>query len=82
MAPQRICLNPTRNEAWIIKPFLAAALSWADRVILADHGSTDGTLEILQNTPKVEPVVNDSPVYDEAYPQKLLIRTASQSPEW
>jgi hypothetical protein len=81
MAPQRICLTPTRNEAWIIKPFLSAALSWADRVIVADQGSTDGTLEVLQNTLKVEPVINDSPVYDEAYRQKLLIGRARQSGE-
>lgn len=79
-AIQRICLTPSRNEAWIIKRFLAAAGTWADRTIVADQGSTDGTWEQLQATPKVEAMVNDSPTYDEAYRQRLLIRKAREIP--
>lgn len=63
---QRVCVTPTKNESWIIKSFLGAALYWADHVIVADQGSTDGTLQQLQNTPGVEAVINDSPVYDES----------------
>ncbi len=77
-SPQRICLTPTRNESWIIDPFLAATRTWADRVIVADQGSTDGTWEKLQSAPKVDAVVNDSPTYDEAYRQRLLIGKARQ----
>src|SRR5262249_14720638 len=72
-----ICVTPTRNEAWIIKQFLTAARTWADRIIVADQGSTDGTLEILGATPGVETVVNDS-AYDELQRQKLLISRARE----
>jgi len=78
---RRVCLTPTRNEAWIIKPFLAAAKSWADHVIVADQGSTDGTLQTLQSTAGVEALVNDSPTYDELHRQRLLINRARQIPE-
>ena len=40
---QRICVTPTRNEAWIIGHFAAAARCWADHVVIADQRSTDGT---------------------------------------
>jgi len=73
---QRICLTPTRNESWIIKPFLAAAKCWADHIIVADQGSTDGTLQELQRTAGVQTLVNESPAYDEAQRQRLLINAA------
>ena len=46
-----VCLTPTRNESWIIKQFVAAAELWASHIIVADQGSTDGTLQQLQSTP-------------------------------
>ncbi len=73
---QRVCLTPTRNESWVIKKFLAASKCWADRVIVADQGSTDGTLEQLQGTSGVEVVINDSPTFDELHRQRLLIEQA------
>lgn len=75
----RICLTPTRNESWIIRQFAGAAKSWADHVIVADQGSTDGTVEILRNTPGVDLVINDSPVFDEVHRQKLLINRARET---
>ena len=75
---RRICVTPTRNEAWIINQFLAAAKTWADHVIVADQGSTDGTLQQLQSTPGIEVVTNDSPVYNEAHRQKLLFERSRQ----
>lgn len=75
---QRICLTPTRNESWIIQPFVAAARQWADHVIVADQGSTDGTFQQLQTMERVKPVINDSPKYDEGYRQKLLLRHARE----
>jgi hypothetical protein len=71
-------VTPTRNEAWIISHFLAAAKTWADHVVVADQGSTDGTWEALQNRPDVHPVINDNPVYDEAHRQRLLLHHARQ----
>ena len=73
---QKICLSPTRNEAWIINQFLAAAKTWADHVVVADQGSTDGTLKHLESAPGVELISNDSPVYDEAHRQQILLERA------
>ncbi|HUJ72769.1 MAG TPA: glycosyltransferase family 2 protein [Verrucomicrobiae bacterium] len=75
---QRICLTPTRNEAWIIRPFLAAARCWANHIVVADQGSTDGTLEQLRATPGVDVVINDLPSFDEIHRQRLLLRRARQ----
>jgi hypothetical protein len=79
-ASRRICVTPVRNEAWIIDRFLAAAKSWATDVIVADQGSTDGTLQRLQETPGVTAVINDSPVFDERHRQQLLLTHARQVP--
>jgi len=73
-----ICLTPTRNEAWIIKQFLAAAKNWADHIVVADQGSTDGTFEELKSTPGVQVIINDSLVFDEAYRQSILLNCARQ----
>jgi hypothetical protein len=75
---QHLCLTPTRNEAWIIKPFLAAARQWANHIIVADQGSTDETPQACQNVPGVKLVINDSPVFDERHRQKLLLHHARQ----
>jgi hypothetical protein len=78
VAPRRISVTPTRNEAWVIRHFLAAARTWADEVIVADQGSVDGTWEHLQNVPGVRPVKNDLPVFDESHRQKLLLSKARE----
>jgi hypothetical protein len=69
-SPKVICLTPVRNESWIIKPFLAASKMWADHVIVADQGSTDGTLELLQSTREVETIINAAKTYDERHRQR------------
>ena len=66
-SPKVICLTPVRNESWIIKPFLAASKMWADHVIVADQGSTDGTLELVQSTRDVETIINAAKTYDERH---------------
>jgi hypothetical protein len=43
---------------------------------VADQGSTDGTLQELQKTPGIQVLINDSPTYDEAHRQKLLLACA------
>jgi Glycosyl transferase family 2 len=77
---RRICVTPVRNEAWIIDPFLAAVKTWASDVIVADQGSTDGTLERLRGTSGVSILINDSPVFDEAHRQRLLLDRARRIP--
>ena len=75
---RRICLTPVRNEAWILDRFLAAARQWATDVVVADQGSSDGTLEQLRRTTGVSVVINDSPSYDETHRQRLLLTRARQ----
>ena len=74
--PVRISLTPTRNEIWVIKPFLEAVSQWAQHAIVADQSSTDGTLEALRANPRVTVLVNPSSTYDEAARQRLLIGAA------
>ena len=74
--PVIICLTPMKNEAWALPRFLACASLWADHIILADQGSTDGSREIARQFPKVILVENTSPVYNERDRQKLLIDEA------
>ncbi|MES2692298.1 MAG: glycosyltransferase family 2 protein [Verrucomicrobiota bacterium] len=74
----RICVTPTRNENWIVQKFLAAASTWADRIIVADQLSTDGTREILNSAPGVEFILNDAPAYDESHRQRLLLARARE----
>lgn len=46
--PQLIVLTPVRNEAWVLRAFLAATSLWADKIIIADQMSTDGSREIYK----------------------------------
>ena len=69
-ACRRICVTPVRNEAWIINQFLAAAKTWADHVLWPTKARLTARCSNLENTPGVESVINDSPVYDEAHRQK------------
>ena len=52
-SPTIICITPVKNEAWILDRFLKCASTWADHIVIADQGSTDGSLEIIQRYPKV-----------------------------
>ena len=38
---------------WILDRFLKCARTWADHIIIANQGSTDGSLEIIQHYSKV-----------------------------
>ena len=53
---------------------------WADHVIVADQGSTDGTLELLQSTRDVETIINAAKTYDERHRQRLLVDKAREIP--
>jgi glycosyltransferase involved in cell wall biosynthesis len=53
LEPKIICITPVKNEAWILDRFLKCASTWADHIIIADQGSTDGSLEIIKRYPKV-----------------------------
>jgi hypothetical protein len=70
------CLTPLRDEAWILESFLTAASLWADRIIVADQGSTDASREIAASFEKVVLVNNPDQHFDEAARQQLLIANA------
>lgn len=53
MKSKIICLTPVLNEAWILDRFIQCASLWADYIIIADQGSTDGSVEIAQKYEKV-----------------------------
>lgn len=75
-----ICVTPVRNEAWILERFLGCASVWADHILVADQGSTDGSRAIVGRFPKAVLIENDSPVYDEGARQALLLREARRFP--
>jgi hypothetical protein len=78
--PQVICLTPVKNEAWILDRFLRCASTWADRIIIADQGSDDGSREIAARFPKVQLIDNSAKQFNEPERQKLLIEAARRIP--
>jgi glycosyltransferase involved in cell wall biosynthesis len=74
--PTIICITPVKNEAWILDMFLQCTSLWADLIIIADQGSSDGSREIAQKYPKVLLIDNKSESYDEFARQKLLLSEA------
>ncbi len=75
-----ICLTPIKNESWILETFLRAASLWADHIIVADQGSSDGSVEIAKKFDKVILIENKSAVYNEDSRQKLLLEEARKIP--
>jgi glycosyltransferase involved in cell wall biosynthesis len=80
MTIKKICLTPVMNEAWNLERFLKCASTWADHIIVADQGSTDGSREICARFPKVLLVENPSKAFNEPERQKLLISSARKIP--
>ena len=78
--PTIICITPVKNEAWILKRFLDCASLWADHIIVADQGSTDGSIEIARSNPKVILLDNQSEKFNEPDRQALLIKAARSIP--
>ena len=77
---QIVCLTPVRNEAWILRKFLACASRWADQIILADNHSDDETPAIAAEFPKVRWLLNPATGYDEAARQRLLLAAGRKIP--
>lgn len=78
--PVVICMTPVKNEAWILHRFLKCASLWADHIIIADQGSTDGSREIALSYPKVTLIENHSQVFNEADRQEMLLDAARKIP--
>jgi hypothetical protein len=71
-----IVLTPVKNEAWILHRFLKVCSTFADHIIIADQYSTDGSLDIYAQYPKVIFIQNKNSDYSEKDRQILLINTA------
>lgn len=78
--PTVICMTAVKNEAWILERFLKCASLWADHIVVADQGSTDGTREIARGFEKVRLVENPSEEFNEPERQALLIEEARRIP--
>lgn len=80
MIPERkiVALTPVKNEAWILPLFCQSASIWADYIIIADQGSTDGSKEIASRFPKVTIIDNDSVDFDEGYMNGILVAKARE----
>jgi hypothetical protein len=74
--PSIIVLTPLKNDAWILRRFLEVTSVFADHILIADQGSTDGGLEICREFDKVTLIDNSASDYNEASRQELLIATA------
>ena len=73
-----VCLTPVRNEAWILHAFLKATSLWADIIIIADQGSTDGSREIALQYPKVKLIDNALIEMNQAQTRKMLFAEAKK----
>ncbi len=76
--PILFCLTPVKDEQWILKHFLNYAEEWADHIVVADQGSSDGSQSIAKSFPKTTLVDNTWGHYDEGLRQRLLIDTARE----
>ena len=70
--PQLIVITPVRNEAWVLEAFLTHCSSWADRIIIADQHSTDGSRGIARKYPKVTLIDNSDTRMDMSNARRLL----------
>ncbi len=73
-SPLLIVITPVRNEAWVLEAFLTHCSSWADRIIIADQHSTDGSREIAARFPKVTLIDNPDTEMQQANARKLLFK--------
>ena len=70
-----IALMPVKNESWIIQKTLYALTQFCDAIIVADQGSTDGTLDIVHRFEKVQ-VIENTEKYHSHRVRTLLLNVA------
>ena len=66
---------PVKNEAWIIRKTLTALSQFCDVIIVADQGSTDGTLDIFHRFEKVH-LVENTQKFHSHHVRTLLLNAA------
>jgi len=74
--PNIVVVTPVKNEEWILDRFLAVTSQFADKIIVLDQSSSDGSLSICRQYTKVVLLENKSKHYDEAERQITLIQAA------
>lgn len=57
-------LMPVRNEAWCLGFTLRVALQWCDEVVVCDHGSTDGSREIMEALASQRVIIREDREHD------------------
>ena len=75
-----VCLTPVKDEAWILDRFLRCAATWADHIIVADHGSIDGSRAIALDSVKTKLIEIPLDRWDERVRQRLLIDATRSIP--
>lgn len=76
--PKLIVVTPVRNEAWVLEAFLTHCSSWADRIIIADQHSTDGSRGIAARFPKVTLIDNPTDEWVENLCRARLLEEAGR----
>lgn len=72
-----------KNEADILRSTLDSASRWVNEIYAIDNGSTDGSLEIMQESSLVKSVVVDSSEFDESvFVVKLLDLAKDCDADW
>ena len=71
-----VVVCPVKNESWIIQEFLAAASSFADHIIIGDHGSTDNTVQLASQNTKVTLITSSQSGFEEAARRNELLTEA------
>jgi hypothetical protein len=75
---QLVVVTPIRNEASNLVRFLSVTSRFADRIVIEDQCSSDDSVAICKQFPKVALIENRSPDYDEAGRQQRLLRKARE----
>ena len=67
-----ITLLPVKNESWILKATLQNMSDFSDHIIIADQNSTDGSLRIYKEFPKVIFIKNNNQNHNNSVRWQLL----------
>jgi hypothetical protein len=67
-----IALLPIKNEAWILPTTLSYLSKFCDQIIIADQMSTDGSIKIYKNFPKVKVIENQEKFHSNKVRWRLL----------
>ncbi len=77
-------LMPVRNESWCLGLSARVALMWCDELVILDHGSTDGTTELLlelqseYTIERIRLLFEDDPQWDEMRHRQRMLCTARE----